>query len=305
MKITQDQFEKIIKTPFETYGDRSLEFSGMQTVTDAEAGDITWIRPSVTQAEEFINSTKASAVICNRGTYERFKGDKDSKLFIISEDPKTIFVAFVKYIHASNSPAVESSIHPTAIVHKDCQLGKNVSIGAYAIIGACIIGDHTVIHEHVKIFDPVTIGSHCVVREFCSIGGAGFGYLKNEENVNEHIPHIGSVVIGNHVEIFPYSNVDRGTLGETRIADNTVIDHYVHIGHNTSTGKNNIIAAGCVLAGGSKIADNCFIGVHTVLKEKCSIGSHVITGMGSVVVKNIPDGEIWAGNPAKFLKPNS
>ncbi|MEO6902455.1 MAG: hypothetical protein ABI315_04785 [Bacteroidia bacterium] len=89
-------------------------------------------------------------------------------------------------------------------------------------------------------------------------------------------------------------------MGKTWIKNGTVIGHYAHIAHNTSTGKNNILTAGVVMGGGLSIADNCFIGLRTVLKEKCKIGSNVITGMGAVVISDIPDNEVWVGVLAKF-----
>lgn len=305
MEITIYTIKSITNNNCKIIGNSNLIFKGMQSVQEAESDDITWIKPSVAQAGEFINSTKSGGIICDIKTFELFTGNTNDKLFIVSEDPKFVFVSFVKYISNKLSNKKESFIHPTAIIDPSCTIGKNVSIGAYSIIGACTIGDNSNIHQHVKIYDRVTLGKNCMIREFCSIGGAGFGYLKDADGKNEHIPHIGSVFIEDNVEIYPYSNVDRGTLGKTIIKRGTVIDHYVHIGHNTTTGKNNIIAAGVVLAGGSSIKDNCFIGVKTILKEKCTIGSNVITGMGAVVVKNIPDNEIWVGNPAKFLKPNN
>lgn len=303
MKITAQDIKSLIsKANLE--GNVSMSFSGIQTLAEATISEIAWIKPSLPGAAEMINTTIAGGVICDQNTFNFFKGDVNSKLFIVTPDPKAAYVACVNFVNDSLNPKKAASIHPTAIIDPACVLGKNVSIGAYSIIGACTLGDNTVIHEHVKIHDRVTIGSNCLVREFCSIGGAGFGYLKNSKNENEHIPHIGSVVIENNVEIFPYTNVDRGTLGPTLIKEGTVIDHYVHIGHNTTTGKNNIITACTVLAGGSVIKDNCFIGVNTLVREKCVIGSNVITGMGSVVVKDIPDSEVWIGNPARFLKAN-
>lgn len=50
------------------------------------------------------------------------------------------------------------------------------------------------------------------------------------------------------------------------------------------------------------IGDGVFIGARTVLAKPCNIGANSIVGAGSVVTKDIPDNEIWAGNPARFIK---
>ena len=62
-------------------------------------------------------------------------------------------------------------------------------------------------------------------------------------------------------EIYPFANVDRGTLGKVRIGRGTKIDHYVHVGHNCTVGQNTIVTAGVVMCGGSHIGDNVWIGV--------------------------------------------
>lgn len=51
-----------------------------------------------------------------------------------------------------------------------------------------------------------------------------------------------------------------------------------------------------------KIGNNVFIGCHSIIMPNVSVGNNVVIGAGSVVTKNIPDGEVWAGNPAKFIK---
>lgn len=51
-----------------------------------------------------------------------------------------------------------------------------------------------------------------------------------------------------------------------------------------------------------KIGNNVFIGANTIIVSEVTIGDDSIVGAGSVVTKNIPPNEIWAGNPAKFIK---
>lgn len=285
-------------------GDKSLVFSGFNTVFEAVVNQIAWIRPNGKDNEKLINETEASCVFCDQSTFDLYHGNLNSKLFVITDDPKKEYFKVLKNTRNLFFNKTISGIHPTAIVDENCQLGENVSIGAYSIIGACKIDDGTIIAEFVKIHDSVTIGKNAIIREHVTIGGEGFGYYRENDNHLEHIPHIGNVQIGNDVHIFPFANIDRGTLSATIIEDGSVIDHYVHVSHNSKVGKNTIICATSVLAGGSVIKDNCFIGVNTLLKEKCIIGNGVFTGLGAVVIKDIPDNEVWVGNPAKFLKKN-
>lgn len=50
------------------------------------------------------------------------------------------------------------------------------------------------------------------------------------------------------------------------------------------------------------IGKNVFIGGHSIILKGVTIGDDSVVGAGSVVTKSIPAGEIWAGNPAKFIK---
>ncbi len=293
--------EQILKATCSYEGDTTLVYDGFRPVMECAKNHISWIRPKVKKAAQYINNTEAGCIICDEDAFKLYTGNLSERLFIITPDP---LLAFVKILtRAENKSKPDGPlIHPTAIIHPDCKLGAGVSVGPYSILDECTIGDNTVIGDHVRIYHSVTIGKNCQVREFCSIGGAGFGIVKDEEGNNMHVPHIGRVVIEDNVLIFPYSNVDKGMLGDTVIENNVVIDHYCHIGHNTFTGKNTIITAGVVMAGGSRIGNNCFIGVHTVVKEKAEIGAYVTTGMGAVVTANIPDNQTWVGNPATEIK---
>jgi UDP-3-O-[3-hydroxymyristoyl] glucosamine N-acyltransferase LpxD len=285
------------------YGNKNLIFNRIQSIYDSEDGNITWVKPGVKDEDILINETKATCILCNEASFNKYKGIIEHKLFVINDDPKKLYLFVNKFIEdLIYKKEQKSFIHPTAIVDINCKIGEKVQIGAYSIIGACEIGDFTSIDEHVKIYDCVKIGKKCKIREFTSIGGNGLGYYRGEDGTLEHIPHIGNVIIEDNVHIYPFVNIDQGTLSSTKIGKGSAIDHHVHIAHNCSVGENSILVCGTVMAGGSKVLNGCFIGGNTQIKEKCIIGSNVTTGMGSVVIKDIPDNEIWAGIPAVFLK---
>lgn len=150
----------------------------------------------------------------------------------------------------------------------------------------------------------ITIGNNCQICSTSKLGNEGFGFEPDENGDLIPFPHFGNCIIGNNVRIGSYSCVDRGNMHDTIIGDNVKIDNLVHIAHNVNIGKNTMIVAGVVVCGSVKIGESCFIGANSTIRQKLTIGNNVIVGMGSVVTKNIPDNEIWAGNPAKFLKKN-
>ncbi len=287
-------------------GNRELVFSNLAPIGTAGLAAITWLRPDNGAAKSLLEATGAGCVICNESDFKAHTPNHAGRLYIITDKPQLAFYKLLKRaeneMQGVSLAGGDDNIHPTAIIHQEAKIGTHVRIGAYCIIGACEIGDGCVIHEHVKVYAGVRLEPGCTVREFCSIGGAGFGIVKNDDGLNVTMPHIGTVTIGKGVTIFPFSNVDRPTMGETFIGTHAMIDHYCHIGHNTTVGRNAIITAQTVLAGGSSVGDESFIGVNTIIKDKVKVGSRVMTGMGAVVTKDIPDGETWVGNPAREIE---
>lgn len=87
-----------------------------------------------------------------------------------------------------------------------------------------------------------------------------------------------------------------------KIADNCILNTGCIIEHECAVENGVHIAPGAVLAGNVSVGENSFIGANSVVKQGVKIGKGVTVGAGSVVIKDIPDNEIWAGNPAKKLK---
>jgi UDP-3-O-[3-hydroxymyristoyl] glucosamine N-acyltransferase len=159
--------------------------------------------------------------------------------------------------------------------------------------------------ESKEVTPPnIIIGENCEICKTAVLGNDGFGFEPDENGDLVFFPHFGDVKVGNNVRIGSHTCVDRGNLNDTIICDNVKIDNLVHIAHNVKIEKNTLVVAGSVICGSVNIGENCFIGANSTIREHLTIGNNVIVGMGSVVTKNIPDGEIWAGNPAKFLKKN-
>ena len=128
------------------------------------------------------------------------------------------------------------------------------------------------------------------------------------KNKNVRYPHIGMVIIGDNVEIGCNNTIDRGSLSNTVIGDNTFLDNQVHIAHNVKIGKNCVITAQVGFAGSAKVGNHVSIGGQAGISGHLNIGNNVQIGGGSGVIKNIPDNTKVMGYPAKdvrsFLKKN-
>ncbi len=241
------------------------------------------------------------------------------------------------------APEVNQGIHPTATVHETAKLGANVQIGPNVVISRdAVIGDNTKImansyiggganigkncffHPGVNIGDRVKVGDEVILHHGVSLGADGFSFVTEnpdnieqarkegtikEENIKQvifKIPSIGSVVIGNNVEIGANTAIDRGTIENTTIGDSTKIDDLVMIGHNCKIGK------GCLIVSQVGIAGSCIIGDRVVIAGQAGLADHIEIGSDSIVTakagvtKSFPEKSIIVGIPAvprkEFIK---
>ena len=147
----------------------------------------------------------------------------------------------------------------------------------------------------------VKIGSNC------SIGGQGFGMVKDVKDKNGgwiRFPHYGNIILKDNVSLGDNNTITRGTMGDTIIGSGVKTDCGVHIAHNSVIGKNCMFAAKAMIAGSVTMGENCWIGPSTSIIQKAIIGNNVFVGIGSNVIKNVPDNVVVVGNPAKIIGEN-
>jgi UDP-N-acetylglucosamine acyltransferase len=194
-----------------------------------------------------------------------------------------------------------TTIHPTAIVHASAKLAEGVSVGPFSIVD-----------EHVEVGVNTTIGAHCVLTghtvigeenrifHFCSIGEA------NQDKKYQGEPT--RLVIGNRNTIREYVSINRGTIqdtGVTTVGDDNWIMAYVHIAHDCVVGNRTTIANATQLAGHVHIGDWATLGGFTGVHQFVHIGAHVMTGVSSVVLQDIPTYVMVGGNPLSTYGINS
>ena len=166
-----------------------------------------WIKPSKFNKQEIAEQSKARVLLVDESVFPI-----TGKTLIHVKSPKLALAQIGNHFFVE---PWNSGIHPTAIIHPETQIGKGCYIGPYAVIGKAIIGSHTYIDSHVRIYDGVVIGHDCVIKDGAVLGGAGFGYEKDEEGNWYHFPQIGQLIIGNNVDIGANTCIDRGSLSDT------------------------------------------------------------------------------------------
>lgn len=184
-------------------------------------------------------------------------------------------------------------IHQTAIVHPDAKLASDVEVGAYSIIGEHVeIGPGTVVGPHVVINGHTRIGAHNRIFQFCSLGEIP----QDKKYANEPT----RLEIGDHNTIREFCTFNLGTIqdvGVTRVGNHNWIMAYVHLAHDCQVGNHTIFANNAQLAGHVEVGDYAILGGFTVVHQFVRIGAHIITGMGSILLQDVPPYMLVSGNP--------
>ena len=193
------------------------------------------------------------------------------------------------------------AIGPLACVGDDVVLGDDVAIGPGCAIGAgARIGAGTVLRERVVVADGVAIGARCLLQAGAVIGSDGFGYAAGPRGA-ERIHHLGTVVLGDDVDVGANACIDRATLGATRVGDRSRIDNLVQLGHNVRVGRDVLIAGQAGIAGSTVIGDGVVIGGAAGVADPVRVGDGARIAGGAGVTKSVPDGEAWGGYPAQSV----
>ena len=243
-----------------------------------------------------------------------------ARTVIRAADPRAAFARAVALLYPKEP--LQPGIHPTAViapgavvdsgasvgphvtVGPDARVGNGSAIGAGCFIGArARIGAGCTLHSHVTIYDSVKIGDRAILHSGCVIGADGFGFVL-EGGRYEKFPQIGTVEIGDDVEIGANSCIDRAALGVTSIGNGTKLDNMVHVGHNCRIGKHVVIAAQTGLSGGVVVEDYAVIGGQVGIGDKARIESGAVLGSGCGILtsKIVRKGQVVWGTPARPLK---
>jgi UDP-3-O-[3-hydroxymyristoyl] glucosamine N-acyltransferase len=127
------------------------------------------------------------------------------------------------------------------------------------------------------------------------IGSEGFG-LANDQGKWVKVPQLGSVTIGNDVEIGANTTVDCGTINDTIIADGVKLDNQIQIAHNVEIGENTAIAGCAGIAGSTKVGKNCTLGGGVGLAGHLDIGDNVHISGQSLVTRSFTQPGQYSGN---------
>jgi UDP-3-O-[3-hydroxymyristoyl] glucosamine N-acyltransferase len=224
---------------------------------------------------------------------------------IVCTDPYLAFARLTQWWAARSRRAPERGVHAAAVVEPGCYIDPTAAIGALAhvasgarigaraVVGAqchvgegAEVGEATVLKARAVLGEGCRIGRRGIVHGGAVIGADGFGFAPTEGRW-EKIEQLGTVAIGDDVEIGANSCVDRGALEDTVLEDGVKIDNLVQIAHNVRIGAHSALA-GCVgVAGSARIGRHCTIGGGAGILGHLEIVDHVHITAFTLVTRSI------------------
>lgn len=270
-------------------------------LTHTTTSTLDWVNNNKPNMQEIAECSIAKVIIvCPKVVYsEPISSAK--KVLLVVDNPKEVLMHVIKkYFVARFTPGID----PSAFIHPNAKIGKNNYIGPNCYIGECVIGDNNVIHSNVCIYDRTTIGNNNNIHSGALICVDGLGCVRQPDGTLLEFPQLGGVVIGSNCYIGAGVHIASGSLSDTIIENGCKINGLCFIGSNDHLHENIWITGSTMLAGSVEVGKNTNIFSRVVVRDWNKIGEGCTIGMGSIVTKEVPDGETWVGCPAKKFEKN-
>jgi len=309
-KYTTEQINQVVKGTL--VGSPTIMITSVEQIIDATENQLTFIGEK-NYIKLWEQSRAPAAIINDNLDVEPGKGRA-----LIRVADADLALAQVLKLYEPAPPKCEPGIHPTAAVDATAEICAGAAIGAGCYIGAnVVIGTNTRLYPNVTVLDDTRIGSETiiwsgtVIRERCRVGNSciihpnvtigadGFGFRPSQDGQGiVKIPQIGTVEIGDNVELGAGTCVDRGKFSATTIGDNTKIDNLVQIGHNCKLGRFCMMSGQSGLAGTVTLGDGVMMGGGARVKDHVTIGAGARLGGNAGVINDVAPGKTVLGIPA-------
>jgi UDP-3-O-[3-hydroxymyristoyl] glucosamine N-acyltransferase len=305
----------------ELHGDPSVSVTGLGTLKSAGPGELSFLANP--RYRSWLESTQAAAVLC-RADQQPFSPVPA----LVVKDPHLAYARISR--HFDIAPPCAPGIHPRAVVDPSAIIGAGASIGANVVVEAgaeigagsvimansfigagCRIAESVRVWPNVTIYHGVVIGARTNIHAGSVIGCDGFGFAFNGAGWTK-VYQVGTVRIGEDVDIGAGVTIDRGAIDDTVIGAGMIIDNQVHIAHNVQVGEGTAIAAQVGVAGSTSIGRFCVFGGqvgiagHLQLVDQVQVlGKAMVTGSlnkAGTYASGIPadSQDKWRKNAVRF-----
>ena len=309
MKMTARELATAIGAILE--GDGSIELMGVAAPERAASGDLIFVDSAKHAVRAEVSAAKCvvlpKGLAVNGKTVLRVGNAKvafaKAAAFLREASIIANGVHSTAVIAALAKISSTASIGPYAVIGEDAHIGENTQIGAHCVIGAgSWIGDDCRIHPRVTMYANMRVGNRVEIHAGAVLGADGFGYAYGEGR-HWKFPQAGIIEIGDDVEIGANATIDRGSLGDTRIAEGVKLDNLVHVSHNVQIGAHTVVAAQTGISGSSVLGHHVIVGGQVGIADHCTLEDHSIAGAqaGIATGKTIRSGQVVWGTPARPL----
>lgn len=297
----------------ELYGSADAPITDVASLSDAGCQHLVFLDGS--EALKQLNQSTVGAVLLTEKLFKNVDRDAVTTPLIVVADPMEAFIqAMLHFRPAAATPAIgispQASVGDSARFGADCHVFPGATIGEDVVCGdgciihpgvvigaGCQLGDHVTIYPNAVLYAGVSIGHRAIIHATAVIGADGFGY-RFAGGAFHKIPHTGTVVIEDDVEIGAGTTIDRGMIGATVIGEGTKLDNQVMIAHNCRIGKHNAFASQVGLAGSTTSGDYVRCGGQAGIADHSHLGTGCSIGAKAGLFGTVPDGAEYHGYPA-------
>lgn len=248
--------------------------------------------------------TRAGAVVVGRRDAAGLTGPG-----LVAKDPYRAFAQVARLFDRNRD--FGAGIHASACIDPGATIGEGVHVGPQAVVEAgadigagsyigpaCIVGSGAKIgagsrlEARVYIHAGVQLGLRCQVQPGAVIGSRGFGNVMGPGGWEE-VPQLGSVVVGDDVEIGANTTIDRGAIDDTVIANGVRLDNLIMIAHNCRIGEHTAIAACTGIAGSTTVGARCMIGGAVGINGHIQIADDVVVLGRAMVTQSLTEKGVY------------
>jgi len=288
-------------------GEPSLNVRSVATLSRANSGALSFLANSRYRRQ--LESTRATAVILSAGDEAHCP-----VAALIDPNPYLAYARIATLMHpemvavpgihtsavvaGGAQIATSASIGPLAVIEEGAQIGERVSVGPGCIVqkGASVGADSS-LRSRVNLYPGVTLGRRCILHAGAVVGADGFGFAPNDGTWVK-VPQVGSVRIGDDVEIGANTTIDRGAIDDTVVENGVKLDNQIQVGHNVIIGAHTAIAACTGISGSTVIGQRCMIGGMVGFAGHLTIADDVVvTGCSLVSASIKKPGSYSSGMP--------
>jgi UDP-3-O-[3-hydroxymyristoyl] glucosamine N-acyltransferase len=284
---------------------------GIAALPQAVPGDLSFLGNPKYKAQ--VATTRASIVLVPLDFYGEPQADQ---LFFVVENPSVALARVCARIEQVLWPKPRPGVHATAAVDPAARIAATATVGPLCVVEAgATVGERVHLQAQVFVGRGASIGEDCwlmpgvVVAAECAlgrrvrlqpgvvIGSDGFGY-EFVGGRHEKVPQLGTVVVGDDVEIGANSTLDRARFSRTVVGEGTKIDNLVQIAHNVVIGRHCLLCSQVGISGSTTLQD------YVVLGGQAGVGGHITLGKGmkaggqAGITSDVAPGSFVNGTPA-------